>query len=198
MNLCISKEGCIKNNTTVDKAIVLFAVANKVNYDDIIDQLLKEGLITNHYNSLYKPDGLVLTHTGAELLDAIVTDSDKIQNPDELLEELATSLKVIFPQGKKEGTNYYWTEGIALIKRRLKLFFKKYGNSYTNEQIIQAAKKYVESFNGNYMYMKLLKYFIFKEKVNANEVEGESELLNYIENAGQENELSTDWAIEIR
>ena len=65
---------------------------------------------------------------------------------------------------------------------------------YTKDQILQAAKKYVESFNGNYQYMKLLKYFIFKEKIGVNgEVEGDSELLNYIENAGQEENLRNDW-----
>ena len=45
-----------------------------------------------------------------------------------------------------------------------------------------------------YTYMKLLKYFIFKEKVGAaGEVEGESELINYIENADQEDGLSNTW-----
>ena len=81
-----------------------------------------------------------------------------------------------------------------MIVRRLKLFFKKYGNEFTDEQIVQAAEKYVQGFNGNYQYMRLLKYFIFKEKVGANgEVEGDSELISYIENAGQEEDLKNDW-----
>lgn len=82
--------------------------------------------------------------------------------------------------------------------RRLKLFFKKYGNEYTDEQIIQATKKYVEGFNGNYTYMRLLKYFIFKEKVGASgEVEGDSELISYIENAGQTDDLRSDWTTQL-
>ena len=105
----------------------------------------------------------------------------------------------INPKGKKDGTNYYWADGVALIMRRLKLFFKKYGNTYTDEQIIKAASKYVEGFNGNYTYMRLLKYFIFKEKVGAaGEVEGESELINYIENAGQEENLRNDWTSTLK
>ena len=65
---------------------------------------------------------------------------------------------------------------------------------FTDEQIVQAAEKYVQGFNGNYQYMRLLKYFIFKEKVGANgEVEGDSELISYIENAGQEEDLKNDW-----
>ena len=81
-----------------------------------------------------------------------------------------------------------------MIVRRLKLFFKKYGNEFTDEQIVQAAEKYVQGFNGNYQYMRLLKYFIFKEKVGANgEVEGDSELISYIENADQTDSLKNDW-----
>ena len=120
-------------------------------------------------------------------------------NPCTYFSALATKLKEIFPKGKKDGTNYYWADGVALIVRRLKLFFKKYGDGYTSEQIVQAAEKYVQGFNGNYQYMKLLKYFIFKEKVGANgEVEGESDLISYIENAGQEETLRNDWTTTLR
>ena len=46
--------------------------------------------------------------------------------------------------------------------------------------------------------MRLLKYFIFKEKVGASgEIEGDSELVSYIENAGQEN-LNGEWLNEVR
>ena len=129
----------------------------------------------------------------------MIVDSDKKQEPNDRLVQLATRLKEIFPKGKKDGTNYYWADGVALIVRRLKLFFKKYGNTYTDEQIIQATSKYVEGFNGNYTYMRLLKYFIFKEKVGAaGEVEGDSELISYIENFGQEDTLSRDWNTELR
>ena len=46
--------------------------------------------------------------------------------------------------------------------------------------------------------MRLLKYFIFKEKIGAaGEVEGDSELISYIENADQE-ELSNDWTSTLK
>ena len=74
-----------------------------------------------------------------------------------------------------------------------KRFFKKYVNDFTNEQIIQTTEKYVEGFNGSYQYMRLLKYFIFKEKVGANgEIEGDSELISYIENTDDE-DLRNEW-----
>ena len=83
--------------------------------------------------------------------------------------------------------------------RRLNTFFLKYGDSYTDEQILNAARQYVEGFNGNYRYMRLLKYFIFKESLNANnEVEGGSELLTYIENEGQEDTLKDNWTSTLK
>ena len=119
------------------------------------------------------------------MIDSVILDSSKEQEPQNRLVSLAERLRVIFPKGKKAGTNYYWAEGVDLIVRRLKLFFKKYGNKFTDEQIIQAAEKYVQSFNGDYTYMRLLKYFIFKEE--------DSELISYIENAGQEEKWKDNW-----
>ena len=90
---------------------------------------------------------------------------------------------------------------ISLVDKylsRSEVGIKKYGTTYTDEQILTAAKEYVASFNGDYRFMKLLKYFIFKEKVGANrEIEPESELMTYIENAGQE-DLNNGWLTEIR
>ena len=64
---------------------------------------------------------------------------------------------------------------------------------------VNAAIKYVRGFNGNYQYMKTLKYFIFKEKIGANrEVEGESDLINYMENDGQEEDLRNDWTSTLK
>ena len=94
---------------------------------------------------------------------------------------LANTLKEIFPKGKKEGTSLYWTEGTTLIDKRLRAFFKKYGE-YSKEDIIEATKRYVESFHGDYSYMRTLKYFIFKDVKGAEEVENSSDLLTWIEN----------------
>ena len=199
MTLCISREGCEKNGLSIAEAILLFAIGTDSNLEKAEQLLVDKGLITAKYDTLFNKIGWRLSGTGSETLDAVFVDSEKTKNPEEKITALATQLKDIFPKGKKDGTNYYWADGVALIVRRLKLFYKKYGDTYTNEQIIEAAKKYVESFNGNYIYMKLLKYFIFKEKTNAaGEVEGESDLVSYIENAGQEDGLKNDWQTTLR
>ena len=192
--VCLNKKAAQQNGITIDEALLMLAIHNKADLERAEKALVQKGLITAERNGLFQQVGWRLTNKGTEVLDYVIMDSDKEQEPQDRLIQLATKLKETFPKGKKDGTNYYWAEGVALIVRRLKLFFKKYGNEFTDEQIVQAAEKYVQGFNGNYQYMRLLKYFIFKEKVGANgEVEGDSELISYIENAGQEEDLKNDW-----
>lgn len=192
--VCLNKKAAQQNGITIDEALLMLVIHNKVDLERAEKALIQKGLITAERNDLFQQVGWRLTNKGTEVLDYVIMDSDKEQEPQDRLIQLATRLKEIFPKGKKDGTNYYWADGVALIVRRLKLFFKKYGNKFTDEQIIQAAEKYVQGFNGNYQYMRLLKYFIFKEKVGANgEVEGDSELISYIENSGHEEDLRNDW-----
>lgn len=198
MTVCLSKEGCQKNNVSIGEALLLLSIHNNADLDVAQKELIRKGYITADRNDLFQQVGWRLTNKGTEVIDSVIVDSDKKSKPDERLIQLATRLKEVFPKGKKDGTNYYWADGVALIVRRLELFFRKYGDTYTDEQIVKAAEKYVQGFNGNYTYMRLLKYFIFKEKVGAaGEVEGDSELISYIENAGQEGNLRNDWTSTI-
>ena len=193
MTICLNKQIIDQYNMTIDEVLLMIVLENNVNLDEAQKVLISKGYITVNRNELFLPIGWRLTNIGKDILNGIIVDSDKHQEPQDKLTELATKLKTIFPKGKKDGTNYYWSDGVPLIIRRLKLFFKKYGNDFTNEQIIQATEKYVEGFNGSYQYMRLLKYFIFKEKVGANgEIEGDSELISYIENADDE-DLRNEW-----
>ena len=194
MTICLNKQIIDQYNMTIDEVLLMIVLENNVDLDVAQKNLINKGYITVNRNELFLPIGWRLTNTGKDMLNAIIVDSDKHQEPQEKLTDLATKLKAIFPKGKKDGTNYYWSDGVPLVIRRLKLFFKKYGSNFTNEQIIQATEKYVEGFNGSYQYMRLLKYFIFKEKVGANgEIEGDSELISYIENADEEENLKNEW-----
>ena len=64
-----------------------------------------------------------------------------------------------------------------------------------------ATKKYVESFNGNYTYMRVLKYFIWKDEKRVDSdgmgyVNEISDLATYIENNGKE--FNTEWAANLK
>ena len=104
----------------------------------------------------------------------------------------------VFPAGKKEGTSQYWKGNLRDNTLRLAKFFKLYGDKYTDEQLIEAAKNYVSSHNGKYQYMRVLKYFIWKDtrKVNSEGegyIEEVSDLAAFIENAKDEKDLKDDW-----
>nr|DAI14728.1 MAG TPA: hypothetical protein [Bacteriophage sp.] len=117
---------------------------------------------------------------------SIISEAEVLDSSD--LKKLAAELKEIYPKGKKPNTSYYWAEGGALIEARLKLFFRKFGY-YDPEEIIDATKRYVDSFNGDYAYMRTLKYFIFKDVKGDEGIEKSSDLLNFIEN---KNEITQD------
>lgn len=135
----------------------------------------------NIHPDLKKP---YLTQRGVNLVEDIFLKSEFVDKNGNLsLEELANELREIYPKGKKPGTAYMWRDSTALIVKRLKAFIKKYGE-YKHEDILMATKKYVTSFNGNYTYMQLLKYFIFKDE--------ESQLLSYISNP-EEEEVINEW-----
>lgn len=194
INLKITEKACNSNGVTLNEFLVMCIITRKVNVEKTIDSLISKGIVSKCKLDYFgNPTPFLLTK-GNEIIDSCIADSE--DNPDNI-EELAKELKSIYPKGKKPGTNYYWADGASLIIKRLKLFFKKYGNKYTNEQIINATKKYVTSFNGDYQYMKLLKYFIFKDSVNAGEVEQTSELLTYIDN---EDEVidNNNWIDDLR
>jgi hypothetical protein len=88
---------------------------------------------------------------------------------------------------------------------KLKKFFVSYGD-YPDEEILDATKRYVASFRGNYQYLKLLKYFISKNEDEEDEnglrhkVE-HSYLADYLENKESEKEVvntSSDWMMNVR
>ena len=198
-NIFLNEEVCIKKDLSIAESILLISIKENLNLEEAEKSLISKGYITANrelFNSTnYK---WIATGKGKSALNSVMVDSVTISKPDKELEELAKKLKEIFPKGKKDGTNLYWSDGVALIEKRLKVLFKKYETRYPDEEILDAAKRYVESFNGDYRFMKVLKYFLFKdEKGAAGKVEESSELINYIENKGEET-VSNLWEIEIK
>ena len=97
--------------------------------------------------------------------------------------DVAEALRKVFPEGKKPGTSYYWKDSTAIIAQKLKTLKSKYVFNFTKEQAVRAAEKYIESFNGDYTYMQLLKYFILKKDLNTGELR--SDFMSYISNEDQ-------------
>lgn len=188
----INKDVLEKNNLSMNEFLVLLLTYNKANIQEVKQSLVEKGLADF---SVYD-DELVISSTTKDLITSITIDSDvKVISKDKEFKELADKLKELFPKGKKAGTTYMWRDSTAVIARKLKTLVVKYDYQFTEEQAIKATKAYVESFNGDYTYMQLLKYFILKSLPDG---EIKSDFMSYIENEGQEDELSDNWLNEMR
>lgn len=198
MNITIKEKIAKDNNLTVEEVILLLFIERKKRYKDVEKSLIDKGMIT-YATTDKKADykGPFISRKAMDTVNNIIINSDDKKLPEEDIEELAKQLKEVFPKGKKPGSgNHYWAGGVQMIKKRLKLFFKKYGDDFSHEDIVQAANNYVSSFNGDYRFMRTLKYFIFKEPVNAlGEVESTSDLIDYLDNLHSDEELikKVDW-----
>lgn len=197
MNININENICEKNNISLSQVLALGAIQS-CTIDEYKDLVEKE-LITKANESLFEPEKrYTITNKGIELFNKIVLNSDSnIVQRESNIEELADKLRDIYPNGKIFNTNYYYRGNRGDIVNKLKTFFKRYGTKYTDEQIINATKKYVESFNGNYTYLKLLKYFIWKDE-RAKGESVQSLLADFIENESAEDTISNDWTSTLR
>lgn len=188
----INKDVLEKNNLSMNEFLVLLLTYNKANIQEVKQSLVEKGLADF---SVFD-DELIISSTTKDLITSITIDSDvKVLSKDKEFRELADKLKELFPKGKKAGTTYMWRDSTAVIARKLKTLVVKYDYQFTEEQAIKATKAYVESFNGDYTYMQLLKYFILKSLPDG---EIKSDFMSYIENEGQEDELSDNWLNEMR
>lgn len=200
MGFCIDVDECKKENIPVDAALYIAAIyLGTLITPDTFQKVCRRGLIEyDGFDLARQPVNARLTKSGVELIESIFLNSEfKSEDPGEdKFEDLAIKLREIFPTGKKPGTSLMWRDSTAIITKKLKTLAKKYQCSFTDEQAINAAKKYVESFNGDYRFMQVLKYFICKKDVNTGDEN--SQLLSYIANEGAVEPINDSWMDSVR
>lgn len=197
MKIEVSDEICKKYNLSITEALVLIGL--KYSSQEVFQKLNKERFLLDLGSSIFNEETKYrLSRKANEALSCILAEStDAVAKRTTNIEELADKLRDIYPSGKIYNTNYYYRCNRQDIINKLKTFFKMYGTKYTDEQIINATQKYVNSFNGNYAYLKLLKYFIWKdERLKGESVQ--SLLADFIENESAEDTTNTDWTIELK
>ena len=192
MTFTIDLKVCHKYGLKVSRVLTLLAIYQcskvKTSLDQVLHELLEQCKIGQKENGSY-----FLYENTLETLGNILTESETIvPEPDELI-PVAQQLREIFPKGKKDGTNSQWRESTSLIVKRLQKFIKIFGEEYKDyNKILAAAKEYVDSFNGNYAYMRTLKYFILKDEIKFNDegqryVDRTSDLATRMDNLGEAN-----------
>ena len=196
MKYIINEEVCNKYNLTLPDFLLLLFLKTDSNLTETLKELIERKVI------IEREGNLLIDTTWSTICDNILLNADSEIPTEDSLNTLASTLMNIFPKGKKNGTNYYWRGNKKDIKLRLQKFYKLYGNKFPSETIIKATENYVKSFNGNYTFMRLLKYFIWKDE---RKIDGEgksyiletSDLADFIENEGQ-GEEANDWTSTLK
>lgn len=196
MKITIDEDACKKVKLSLPEVLMITLVKTGVNIETLLKQMKEKQILVEEHTLL--GTNLLVTQRWSDLSDKALLSADKSVPDNKRLENLAKSLMEVFPVGKKEGTSQYWKGNLRDNTLRLAKFFKLYGDKYTDEQMIEAAKNYVSSHNGRYQYMRVLKYFIWKDarKVNSEGegyIEEVSDLAAFIENAKDEKDLKDDW-----
>lgn len=194
MKYYIDTETLKNNNLSLAEfgLLLYFAdINNNLTLADLAYNLWEKGYLVKDVKDYYfEPHSF-------EKLQTLLAESTNENSVNKRAEELADKLRDIYPKGKIPNTNYYYKSNRSDIINKLKTFFNKYGTQYTDEQIIKATQKYVNSFNGNYTYLKLLKYFIWKdERLKGESVQ--SLLADFIENENVEDNINNDWTSTLR
>lgn len=199
--LIIDVDKCNKENIPLDVVLYLLSlkIGKPVNSETQKYCSMKRFIITEESNMQKAILKARITLDGIEFVNSALEQSD--DTPIDNYEIMAEKMRELYPKGKKPGTNYMWRDSISIIAKRLKAVQRKYKEvhkcEFTEEQALNATRAYVESFNGDYRYMQLLKYFISKAVIVNGVVEENSQLMSYIENEGPDNNPDRDWTVTL-
>ena len=194
MKITIDGNICVKHKMTFLEALLTLAI-RQGNIEDAIENMVNREILVKDAGQLK------VTQHWSDVLDEVIADSSgTVEKSDEELVELAKKMRELYPQGRMldrrtgQPTAYYFRCNTTEIVKKLKTFFMRYGN-FSDEDILDAEKRYIASYRGNYQQkgFRLIKYFIFKDDVkqgpDGNYVEPLSPLLDFLENKESEEEV---------
>ena len=183
MKYIIDTEILEREGIELDEALYLLSVYKKkpINFNTV-----QKAKVENKILKFENPrDPVQITPKGQSYIESILAKS-KIHVSSDNLERyraLADKMREIYPKGLKPGTNYQWRDSTAIIADRLMKLVAKYNVEFTDEEAVDATKRYIASFNCNYRYMQILKYFISKQRpVEGDSPEQNSQFLSFLQN----------------
>lgn len=199
MKYIIDTEILEREGIGLDEALYLLSVYKKkpINFNTV-----QKAKVENKVLKFENPrDPVKITPKGQSLVESILAKS-KIHVSSDNLERyrtLADKMRDVYPKGLKPGTNYQWRDSTAIIADRIMKLVAKYNIEFTDEEAVEATKRYINSFNGNYRYMQILKYFISKQKpVEGAPAEQNSQFLSFLENKeGSDVVINQDWTANL-
>ena len=191
MKITIDEKVCTKHKMTPQEVFIALAV-RVGGFEDSIENMVNREILVD--DKVYK-----VSQHWSDVLDEILADSSgAVEKSDVELLELAKKMREFYPLSKMRDRNgrptpYYYRCNNSEVVKKLKKFFTIFGN-VSDEEILDATKRYVASFQGNYTGMRLIKYFILKDDVKPSEdgqghVEQISDLATFLENKDSEEEV---------
>lgn len=185
MKLIINEDIVKAKGMDTPSLLLCMLLKTGVDLVSLIEECLKRHIIYKDANN-----SIHVVSNYSDLVEDILMSGNKDLPKGNRIEKLADKMRELFPKQKKEGTaSTYFRGNNYEITHRLKKFFIFFGNKYSDEQILEATKKYVDSFHGDYTYMRVLKYFIWKseaKKMPDSDISVEliSDLATMLENEG--------------
>lgn len=199
MKITIDEKICKKHHLTLQEALLALVVrVGKVG--EVFNNLKSREIAVKHDSDF------AITQPWSDVLDEIICDSSEGMNDEKRLSALAKNMRECFPEGKMSGTAYYYRCNNREVILKLKKFFLQYGD-YSDDDIIDATKRFVAAYKGDHKFMPLIKYFIMKNKKVQDEdgeihIQEVSELASYLENKTSEEipviDNADDWLMNSR
>lgn len=183
MKITIDEKVCLKHNMTLRELLFALAIRTGDHKQDINNMVNREVLV-------WDEGRLKVTQRWSDVIDEILCDSGGNLDDDRLL-KLAEEIQKCYPSGfkmdERTGTKYYHKSNKVAIKQALKRFITYYGD-YPDEEIIDATKRYVASFRGNYRPpFQMANYFVCKDlRTKGGDIT--SPLATFLENKDSEGE----------
>ena len=178
MKLIVDDKVCSKYKMTLPEVLLVLVARENETLPSIFSNMVKRGMLRKEGEDYY------VNAQWNDIVDKVLYDSSGGMDNEERLLELAKKVREVFPKGKQyPGSPYYFRCNNREVMLQLKRFFNVYGN-FPDDEVVDAARRYVASFNGNYEKMRLVKYFIMKDVVNpaTNHIDRISELASFLEN----------------
>lgn len=203
MKIVLDSKMCLKHKLTMEEALIALALRGSKSYVDTFENLIKREIL------VYKDEKYYITQHWSDVIDEVLADSSgKVTKTDDELIALAVRLQECFPKAKMRDrfgreTPFYYRCNKTEIKNALKRFFtySSYKNA-SDDEIIDATRRYVASFKGNYSgKMRLAKYFVWKNDIKLKEdgtgyIDQLSDLETFLENKESDDvTTSDDWMI---
>lgn len=193
MKITIDDKQCAKHKLSLQETFLLMAMLCPGKLKDAINNLKSRGV-------LLAGEEFHIEASWADIIQDLMTNGT---NDEDRLLNLAKKMRECYPEGKMPGTAYHYRCNNREVALKMKKFFTQYGK-YSDDDIIDAVKRFVAAFNGNYRFLPLLKYFVSKNKLIKDEdgtqhVVEVSPLASFLENKEDVPDVnSDDWLMAAR